>query len=135
MKPATEAKLLVAAIGAAAFVIGGALGPSGLSHAFNSAAEFAQFALTGAATVLTAGLGAWGGSKLFVGKGVDGLAAITPGIVGMVFGFAVGAGAGNLAGQELASHIGHHEQAAIVSVAPDQQMKTPAIPSLTPEIF
>lgn len=127
MKPATGAKLLLAGIAAATFVVGGALGPSGLSHAFNSAAEFAQFALTGAATVLTAGLGAWGGSKLFVGKGVDGLAAITPGIVGMIFGFAVGAAGGNLAGQELASHIGQHEPAPIVSVVQEQKFTGPEI--------
>ena len=127
MKPATRTKLLLAGIGAATFIVGGALGPSGLSHAFNSAAEFAQFALTGAATVLTAGVGAWGGSKLFVGRGVDGLAAITPGIVGMIFGFAVGAAGGNLVGQELASRIGHHESTAIVSAAPEQKPIAPEI--------
>jgi len=135
MKPATEAKLLVAAIGAATFVIGGALGPSGLSHAFNSAAEFAQFALTGATTVLAAGACAIGGSKLLT-RGMEGLGSIVPGIVGMVFGFAVGAGVGNLAGQEMASHIGHQENAAhVISVAPEQKLKAPEIPSIQPEIF
>jgi hypothetical protein len=125
MKPATGTKLLVAGIGAAAFVIGGALGPTGLSHAFNSAAEFAQFAAVGLTTVLGAGLGAWGGSKLLTRKGMDGLAAITPGIIGMVFGFAVGGAGGNLAGQELASHMGPREPAPIVRML--DEPKAPGI--------
>jgi hypothetical protein len=124
MKPANRSKLLLAGIGAATFIIGGTLGPSGLSHAFNSAAEFAQFAITGAATVLGAGLGVAGGIKLFTRKGVDGLASIAPGIVGMVFGFAVGAASGNWAGQNLASHIGQHELAPLVQIL--EEPKTPA---------
>ncbi len=133
MASATGTKLLVAGIAAATFVAGGALGPSGLSHAFNSAAEFAQFAVTGLATTLAAGVGAWGGMKLLTRKGSDGFAALVPGIVGMIFGFAVGAGGGNWARQEMASHIDHQQSAPVIRMQEAPKTPSHALSSLQPD--